>query len=59
MELSGRHQGGPKNWGERQAGTGVWGVGGASGVELPESISYFSERANKEGSYKWVRAKQG
>lgn len=41
MELSGGHQGGLKNWGECQAGRGT------RGEKLPGSISYFSEREQK------------
>lgn len=47
MELSGRHQGGLKNWGECQAGAGT------RGEELPGSMSYFSERGGKQGRYRW------
>lgn len=46
MKLSGRHQGGLKNWGES------WGGRGTRGEELPASISYFSERARTQGRYR-------
>lgn len=47
MKLSGRHPGGPKNGGECRAGRGT------RGEELLGSISYFSERAKKQGRYRW------
>lgn len=46
MDLSGRHQGGLKNWGERQAGRGT------TSAELPGSISYFSKGARTLGRYR-------
>lgn len=45
--MSGRHQGGQKNWGECRAGKRD------GGEELPARMSYFSERVGKQGRYKW------
>lgn len=52
MKVSGRHQGGLKNkkkklkeWGECRAETRT------RVKELPVSITYFSERARKQGGY--------
>lgn len=46
MKLIGRHQGGLKNWSECRAETGT------RGEELPANITYFSERARKQGRYR-------
>ena len=48
MESSSRHQGGLKNCGESQAGTGT------RGEELPGSTSYFSQRAGKQIRYRFT-----